>query len=106
MNQRFSEGVECLINIRVSSDNRMPHQKLTAILKGQIPFEDKYIRYFTSFFEEVSPKLMYEYMREESISKEQVLAIYQQMPKLAEFHKFTKLVQSGNFGTGSYKKFD
>lgn len=49
---------------------------------------------------------MYEYMREEGISKKQVLAIYNQMPKLAEFHKFTKLVESGNFGTGSYKKFD
>lgn len=40
MNQRFSEGVECLINIRVSSVNRMTHQTLTAILKGQIPFEE------------------------------------------------------------------
>lgn len=72
MNQRFSEGIECPINIRVSLSNRMTHQTLTAILKGQIPF----------------------------------LAVYKQIPKLAEFYKFTKLVESGNFGTGSYKKFD
>lgn len=103
MENKIALAVEGATNIRV--DPRISHQTLTAIFKGKIPYEEKYERSLIEFFEEVYPKLMYAYMREQKISKEQILAIYEKLPRVNEMNKFTELVERGEFGTGTYHRF-
>jgi len=83
-------GIRCVENL--------PYQTIAKIFRQKIPYDEKkHLMYFMTFFEECYPELIKRFMQEQSISREQIIALFDKIPDYGEKTKFRKAIESGEF---------
>ena len=92
---RFALACQIRANIRCYPD--LPYQEFVSIFKGFQPLTQELYCYFIGFFEECSPRLVKKFMSEQKISRENILHVLNQLPKVGEIQDFQEAVKHGQF---------
>jgi hypothetical protein len=93
---RASRACQGRMNIRHSEI--MTYQTLTKIFKKEIPYDEpRHLGYLLGFFDECYPSLIKDFMREQNISKEQILDIFNLLPAQGETYDFREALHHGLF---------
>lgn len=96
MNDKFSKTCQILSSIRCTEI--IPLEILAGIFHGNPDYRLKdYDVYLLGFFEECSPDLIHKFMKENSISREEILNIFYQLPECGEKFKFKEALKNGDF---------
>lgn len=92
---RYAVACQVRTNLRFSKE--IPYQRIIEIFKGLIPFY-KYELYLISFFEEVRIPLLKKFMKEQNITREEILKVFAQLPNWrGEFTGFREALKYGEF---------
>ncbi len=93
---RASRACQGLMNIR--HGEIMTYQTLARIFKKEIPYDKtKHLGYLLGFFDECYISLIKDFMREQDISKEQIIDIFQLLPEQGETYDFRRALNHGEF---------
>lgn len=92
---RYAVACQVRTNLRIRKE--IPYQRIIEIFKGIIMLE-KYQSCMVSFFEEVKVPLFKKFMKEQNITREEVLSVYDQLPNWrGEFFGFKESMNNGEF---------
>lgn len=93
---RASLAVQVRMSIRCPVE--MNYEELVGILKQRIAYNPKiHRRYILGFYEECSPHLMKAFMKEQQITREEIIELSHKFPTDGEIHNFRKAVFYGEF---------
>jgi hypothetical protein len=94
----YRASLACQVRTNIRFGHEISYQTLTKIFKNELPYnKEKHLRYFLGFFEECSPALIKKFMEEQSISRDEIIGIFQQLPDLGETYDFKKALKNGKF---------
>lgn len=94
----YKASLACQVRMNIRCKEKMDYQTLVKILKKEIPYDDeKQQRYILGFFEECYPSLIKKMMKEQSLTRDQIIDIFNMLPELGETFKFREAILRGEF---------
>lgn len=76
----------------------MSYQMLVRIFTREISYNKiEHQRYILGFFEECYPSLIKKFMKEQDITRQQVIDLFNLLPDLGETFRFREAVANGEF---------
>ena len=88
----------CQIRSSIRCDKIIPLEILVGIFHGDPNYRlEDYNVYLLGFFEECSPQLIRKFINENSITRDEVLNIFYQLPECGEKFNFNEALKNGNF---------
>lgn len=96
MKNKASLACQVRTNLRFNED--ISYQTLAQIFKREISYDLKnHQDYLLGFFEECYPSLVKKFMDEQSISRQQILDVFNVLPAFGETYRFREAVEHGEF---------
>ncbi len=97
-NIKYRASLACQVRTNIRFGHEISYQTLTKIFKNELPYnKEEHLRYFLGFFEECYPALIKKYMKEQSISRNEIIGIFKQLPNLGETYDFKRALENGEF---------
>lgn len=91
-------SLACQVRTNIRFEPELSYTEMTDIFLGKISFNLlKYGEYFYSFFDECSPNLIRKYMKEQNISRSNIISIFDKLPERSEKERFREAVDYGQF---------
>lgn len=93
----FRASLACEVRAGIRFRKNLPYQVFVDIFKGRIDDIRHYYRNLYAFFEECYPSLVKKFMAEQSITREEIIEIFNQLPERGEKIDFRKAIEDGRF---------
>ncbi|MBO6293443.1 MAG: hypothetical protein J6N51_14485 [Selenomonas sp.] len=91
-------SLACQVRAAIRIRDELPYQTMVKIFKKKIPYDPlKHKIYMLGFFEECSSNLIKVFMKEQDISREEIISMYELLPKFGEISWFGEAVRNGDF---------
>lgn len=87
----------CTVRTNIRFKNEISPQKLVGIFLGHEHDLTPYRLYLYSFFEECYPSLIYKFMAEQGITKQQIMRVFNWLPERGEKQYFREVLARGEF---------
>lgn len=98
MQYPYPASLACQVRSSIRFRDAMPYQMFAEIFKGNIAYnKDQHRERFLDFFEECYPSLIKEFMAEQNISREEILAIFRKLPEWGATLPFREALANGEF---------
>lgn len=91
-------GKACQVMANIRLKEEMSYTTMAAIFKDEIHYDDaRHSVYFLGFFEECYPYLIKQFMKEQHITRQQILNLFAKVSQYGETRKFSQAVANGEF---------
>jgi len=91
-------SMACQVMTNIRCKKEISYQEMTDIFKQNVGYDSNvHDIYFIGFFEECRPNMIKQFMREQDITRNQIMNIYDKVANFGETHKFREAVQNGEF---------
>ncbi len=91
-------SLACQVRAAIRIRDELPYQTMVKIFKKEMPYNPlKHKIYMLGFFEECSCKLIKAFMKEQNITRDEIIGIYNLLPEFGEISWFKEAVQNGEF---------
>ena len=98
MKNHFSASLACQVRAAIRFNEEFPYQMFADIFKENIEYQNElHQKYFLAFFEECYPALIKKFMKEQNISRTQIMKLFSRLPNLGVTMKFREAVANGEF---------
>ena len=88
----------CQVRSNIRCEPVLDYNTMAKIFRKEIPFNlETHGRYFYVFFEECYPSLIKTFMQEQSISRSEIIDVFNTLPERGEKHKFRRSLQDAKF---------
>lgn len=91
-------SLACQVRAAIRFKQELPYQTFADIFKGKIEYQkNQHQKYLLAFFEECYPSLIQKFMKEQGISRSQILGIFSCLPELGVTVRFREALANGEF---------
>ena len=88
----------CQVRANIRCEPALDYMTMAKIFKKEIPFNlEAHGRYFYGFFEECYPRLIKTFMQEQSITRSEIIDVFNILPERGEKHNFWRSLQDAKF---------
>lgn len=87
----------CQILANIRCGKKISYNVLKNIFKKEIPLVQEYYRYLYCFFEECHPGLIKKFMKEQNITRKEIIDVFNFLPERGEKWNFRKALSNGEF---------
>ena len=97
-NYPYPASLACQVRSSIRIRQEMPYQQMAKILRKEVPYcPQKHQCYFLAFFEECYPSLIKKFMKEQDISRQDILDMFYALPDQGEKEDFAEALERGEF---------
>lgn len=93
----LNPSLACQVRASIRCLPEMPYQEMVLYFKKKKPLTKDNYAYFIGFFEECSPRLVKAFMKEQNITRTEILSLLHELPLMNETLSFREAVENGEF---------
>ena len=94
----YPASLACQVRSAIRIKEELPYQIMAGIFKGEVEYvKEKHEQYFLAFFEMCRTNLIHKFMKEQDISRENILQIFYKLPQRGEIQDFQEELKNGTF---------